>query len=176
LCLRTKRIIKIRDKTIKLHFAKKKQTKSRLPQLKTKATDILYDKMITYDTKAKDILNALISSLKSQEKAQFDKIKAMYLQMRQCDDIVIDCAHKLAPYQSPKLESVEVNKKVEHRYVLQVPQPMKTKEDWMNHVGATKIKSEEMTRDLPATSKIAPSVHDFSEDEDELETYKQTIN
>jgi hypothetical protein len=130
--------------------------------------------MVTYDTKAKEILQTLIDYMNKQEKAQWDRIKDLYNKMRTCDDIVIDCAHKLAPYQTPKLESVEVNKKVEHRYVLQVPQPMKTKEDWMTHVGASKLTPEDKPKDLIIPKPPAPSLHDYDDSEDdEIETFKQ---
>lgn len=161
---------------LKIKYARKKKPISRLPKTRILAKDMIYSKMILYDTKAKDILNYMIEYYKKADKAQFDKIKQLYQQMRACDDIVIDCAHKLAPYQSPKLESVEVKSKVEHRYVMQVPQQMKNKDEWMKHVGAEKIKEEDISRAVKAESKIAPSIHDFDDSEDEAETFKRTMN
>lgn len=161
---------------LKIKRAKIKKSVSRLPKTRILAKDMIYSKMITYDTKAKEILQFMIDHYKKAEKAQFDKIKQLYQQMRACDDIVIDCAHKLAPYQSPKLESVEVKSKIEHRYVMQVPQQMKSKDDWMKHVGAEKLTEQEIKREKPAEREISPSIHDYDIEEDELDTYKRTMN
>ena len=38
---------------------------------------------------------------------------------------LIDVASKLAPYEHAKLQSVEVKAKVEHRFVVRAPQPIK---------------------------------------------------
>jgi ribosomal 50S subunit-recycling heat shock protein len=167
------------DRKLKLQYAKLKKSLSRLPKTRILAKDMIYEKMIVYNTKAREILAFLIENYKKSDKAQFEKLKQLYIQMRQCDEIVIDCAHKLAPYQSPKLESVEVRSKVEHRYVMQVPQPMKSAADWMKMTGAEALKESDTVK-VVAVKKTVPSIHDFvDEDEqylDEADTFNKTIN
>lgn len=118
-----------------------------------------------YNTKAKEILDVIIDELKKSEKAQGATLLAVYKHLRAADDIVIDCATKLAPYQSPKLESIEVNKKVEHRYVIRAPQQSKSTQDWVNLTGANK---EDNKVKVPYIKPPAPfTIHDMESMEQE---------
>lgn len=159
--------------TTLLRYAKKKRKNNKVISSITqdvKATDMLYLKMTTYNTKAKDILQNLINITKSSDKADYARIKPLLQMMRSYDDIVIDCAHKLAPYQTPKLESVELRQKVEHRFVMQVPTPIKSAEDWMKITGAKQLEKKEETV-TKAKRELVPSIHDYDEDQDDEDSY-----
>lgn len=144
---------------------------SSAPVQTVKATDILYQKMIDYNTKARAYLQYLIDDMKSDEKAQFDKVKLVWAKMKALDDLVIDCAHKLAPYQTPKLESIEVKSKVEHRHVMRLPSTMKTAEEWMKQTGAEKLTKDETVKEAPKHAHVE-TVLDYA-DEDDDDTYQE---
>lgn len=131
---------------------------------KLNATEVLYEKMHVYNKEAKEILSYLLEQLKLQNKNS-PALKSLYQLMQKADDLVIDCAHKLAPYQSPKLESIEVRNHVEHRFVLRAPKPVANVEDWMKLTGAEKLKSDQINPIKKPLSPIEPSLYDFEEDE-----------
>lgn len=141
---------------------------STAPTQTIKATDVLYAKMVAYHGKGQEILQYLIAQLKTSEKAQYDKIKQLTQQMKAFDDLAVDCAHKLAPYQTPKLESIEVKSKVEHRYVMRAPQQMKSAEEWMKATGAEKVTPQEQIKQ-EVKREIVKSVHDFDDGIEEQE-------
>lgn len=139
-----------------------------------KATDVLYEKMHIYNKEAKGILSFLIEQIKIQNK-NAPALKSLYQLMQKADDVVIDCAHKLAPYQTPKLESIEVRNRVEHRFVLRAPQVVKSVEDWIKQTGAEKLNIEDFKHKIvDKTSILEPSIHDF--EEDEIQTHKKLLN
>lgn len=113
-----------------------------------RATEVLYTKMDFYDTKAKALLKKIMEALNSQEKARGDLATYIYKQFHEANKLAIECATKLAPYQSPKLETVEVKKKVHHQFVIRAPSTPRTKEQWMNEVGATNIESEQTIKQI----------------------------
>lgn len=140
-----------------------------------KATDVLYEKMHSYNKEAKEILNYLIEQIKQQNKNS-PVLKQMYQLMQRADDIVIDCAHKLAPYQSPKLETIEVRNKVEHKFVLRAPKTVASVEEWAKLTGAEKIAVDEVKAKIKEQAPIVESLHDFDEIEDEINTQKHLLN
>src|SRR5262249_29894408 len=95
---------------------------------------------------------------------------------QKCEEVAIDCASKLAPYRSPKLESVSVNQAVEHKYVMLAP-PSMSWDEWARHCNATELSIEEMKKEhqspqpkkLPsfANRELRPS--EVEEIESELE-------
>lgn len=140
-----------------------------------KATDVLYQKMHVYNNESKQILSHLIETIKQQNKNS-PALRELYLLMRKADDIVIDCAHKLAPYQTPKLESIEVRNKVEHKFVLRAPKAVSSIEEWTKLTGAAKIAPEQVMVRNKETAEPAASIHDYDEEEDQLNTQKQLLN
>ena len=145
--------------TVMLVRARKKYRAQRV--MPTKATNILYLKMCTYNVEAKKILQELQGKHLTR-----DEKKELYQLMRRADDIVIDCAAKLAPYQTPKLESVEVKNQVEHRFVMQSPRKITTVDEWAKLTGADKLQYK--ASELAAKKEFAkptPSLYDFEEDE-----------
>lgn len=140
-----------------------------------RATDVLYQKMHVYNNEAKTILNTLIELCKKTS-SNSPALRELYLLMRKADDIVIDCAHKLAPYQSPKLESIEVRNKIEHRFVLRAPKPIASVEEWTKTTGAERARVEDVMAKAKDLAPPAESVHDFDNDEDEITTQKRLLN
>jgi len=108
------------------------------------ARDVLYDGMVNFESRAKNILQVMIETVKG--KANYAELKILYQEFRKCQELAADYAHKLAPYQSPKLESIEVKSQVEHRYVMRVPHQMKSTNEWIKATGASKVSLEEMTK------------------------------
>jgi hypothetical protein len=143
-----------------------------ITQRPLRATDVLYHKMHVYNNEAKAILKILIDRTKTVNTAS-PVLRELYLLMRKADDIAIDCAHKLAPYQSPKLESIEVKNRVEHRFVLRAPKPIASVDEWTKQTGAERARVEEAMAKTKDIAPVAPSLHDYDEDyEDEIKTHK----
>ena len=55
--------------------------------------------------------------------------------MHNFNTLAIECATKLAPYHAPKLESIEIKKKVTHRFVIKAPMIAVTAEQWLKDAG-----------------------------------------
>lgn len=106
---------------------------------KRKATEILHDKMIFYNAKAQEIANFIISVIESGKMARGDLLAQIHKDMHRFNDIVIECASKLAPYQSPKLETVEVKQKITHRFVVAAPKPIANTQSWLNEINQSKV-------------------------------------
>ncbi len=138
-----------------------------------RATDVLYNKMHVYNNEAKKILEYIIDQVKLQNKNS-PALRELYLQMRKLDDIVLARAHKLAPHQPHKLESIEVKNQVEHRFVLRAPSPVQSVDQWAKLTGADTMKLDKTLKKDQKISDPAPSIHDF--DNDEIETQRNLLN
>lgn len=134
---------------------------------KVQAVDLIYKTMVFYETKAETIIESLIARIRDDDRARGDLLMKMALELRKCKELVIDCATKLAPYQTPKLESLEVKSKVEHRFVVRAPQSIKSVEEWKKLTGAEELKIDQVKQQLVKEHKIVPSIHDYDTPEDE---------
>lgn len=105
---------------------------------KYRATDILYKKMMFYHNKASIITEALIKIVQNQQQARGDLLIQLHRDLHKFNDIVIDCASKLAPYQSPKKESIEVHNEYVHKFVIAAPKVYKDKDKWLESVKSEK--------------------------------------
>lgn len=105
---------------------------------KRKATEVLYDKMMFYHNKADQIAKFIISVIESGKIARGDLLAQIHKDMHRFNDIAIECASKLAPYQSPKLESVEVKQKITHRFVVAAPKPIANTQNWLAEIEQAK--------------------------------------
>lgn len=161
-----------------MNKTKRTRTKKTLQKItmKRKAVDLLYEKMMFYHDKARTILTAIIDDMNQNEQTDAKiRIQAMRM-LKEADEIAIDCAVKLAPFQSPKLESVEVNNKVEHRYVMRAPAQFKSTNDWAAAVGA---KLHDDTKSISTETYQPPSrlhIQDLSTDEDDIEDQRRSLN
>lgn len=105
---------------------------------KRKATEILHNKMIFYDAKAQEIAEFIISVIESGKMARGDLLAQIHKDMHRFNDIVIECASKLAPYQTSKLQTIEVKQKITHRFVVQAPKPIVDTQSWLEEVTQAK--------------------------------------
>lgn len=101
---------------------------------KIKAVDILYKKMMFYDGEAQSLIVKIVEQLKLGASARGDKMSDMFKAIMRCNDLVIECATKLAPYQDPKLANIEVKKTTTNRFVLVAPRPINDKLSWLQEV------------------------------------------
>ena len=107
------------------------------PKLNVRAVDVLREVMRFRHEQAKDVLSGIIVLLKQDPLPRGDLLANMFKEYARCADIAIDCAAKLAPYESPKLQSMEVKAETVHRFVVRTPAPALTTEEWMKNTGAT---------------------------------------
>ena len=100
-------------------------------ELKKKAIQVLYEKMDYYDNKAKRLIVEALKLVQAASPPKAELAALLIKKFRECDDIVIECAKYLAPYQSPRLESIEHKGEIEHKYVIQAPRAIKNTSDWL---------------------------------------------
>lgn len=125
-----------------------------------RAVDVLREKMEFYNSKANELVAGIVEVLKKSEISQGKRLHEMYKMMHSHNEIVIDCAAKLAPYQSSKLQSVELTKKEIKRYVLQVPVPAGSTQEWLNQVKQQQLPAPVLNREEPEQVVIPPSYND----------------
>ena len=98
------------------------------------STEVLREIMLFHDTKAKIIILDIVNRLNDLEKSRGDLLAMMYKKYSETVQIVIDCAAKLAPYEKPRLQAVEVKSTVEHRFVLRAPEQASNSNTWLQQV------------------------------------------
>lgn len=129
--------------------------------MKRNAIDVLYEKMVFYDTKATSLGHQIVEIIKVSDKSRGDLLTQMFRTMVKFNDIVIDCANKLAPYQSAKMQSIEIRKETTHRFVVEAPKPAKNTKDWLNNIQAEipqhiKDRSEYLQQEEDKAKRIEP--------------------
>jgi len=125
----------------------------------SKAVDVLRDAMLDSNHKHKEILELLI--LKVETINPKDPMVKFYMtELRKLREDLIDTAAKLAPYESPKLETMEIKQTVEHRMVIRSPKKISSIDEWAKLTGATKgeVGSTKVVKEL---APIVPSIHDY---------------
>lgn len=98
---------------------------------RTKATDFLYEQMIFWGGKGKKLVELTYKCLSNGhivEAARFMK------EFNDVNNRAIDIAAKLAPYQSAKHASIEINNKVTKQYVIVAPRVSRNAQDWLTTV------------------------------------------
>ncbi len=132
--------------------------------------------MVHYDDQAKKILNAVLAELRKGEKSDGKSIVHAMKLIQDADKIAIECAVKLAPFQSATLKSVEVKSKSEVRYVMRTPEKIKDGQDWLSRTGHKS--DEDNTVKLPPVHVPSPlSINDVLEmdEEDDIEDQRDTL-
>jgi hypothetical protein len=147
---------------MKIKHAKLRHRAIHVPM--TKATDVLYRKMVAYNTEATAILEYLTEVMRQTNPNSVEMVRLYNLMIKK-DETVIDCAHKLAPYQTPKLESVEVKSRIEHKFVIKAPNHMSSVEDWAKKTGADNMDITEHTNKEVKFKEVKPSLQDFDQEE-----------
>ena len=100
------------------------------------AIEVLQEKMEFYDSKGTSLFIALKQEMKNNGTSRGDLLVAMTKNILHCHDMAIECAHKLAPYRNPKLQSIEVKKETIHRFVIQAPKIIKDSQEWLQSVNS----------------------------------------
>ena len=116
---------------------------------KDSAVQTLQSEMVFYRDQAAELIERIIEMLKSQG-ANGLAIAMMYKHMAEAKKMAVDTAAKLAPYQSPRLQSIEVTKQTTHKYVIESPKRIDSEQDWI----------ENTRRELKLIDKIKANVED----------------
>lgn len=153
-----------------LKLAKKVQRL--IPDTRTKPKTVLREIMHSNYTLQKEIIETIHKALEKLNPKD-PQIKFWYKEAAEAQTRAIDCAHKLAPYEHPKLESMEVKQTIEHRMVIRSPQKVKSVEEWAKITGASEAKLDEMSKKEIKFSTPAESIHDFDDEDDEINTQRQ---
>lgn len=107
-------------------------------KLSAKAVEVLEEQMDFYQNKAHDILLKITNALENEDFVNIIEVKDAYKLMENARDKARDCAAKLAPYQSPRLESIETKNKTEHQFVVRIPSIIESPDDWLKQVKVEK--------------------------------------
>lgn len=153
----------------------KKKVQRLIPDPRSKPKTILRKNMLISQALADEIIPVFIQKVK-EINPKDPQIKFWYKEMTSAQAMAIDCAHKLAPYEHAKLESMEIKQTVEHRMVMRAPAKIANVEEWAKITGASVAKLEELEKKQQEFKAPAASIHDFdnsNEDLDELETQKR---
>ena len=137
--------------------------------------DVLRDFMLFYDQQAKDILITIIACIEDVDERgkptkRGDLLALMYKELTLAGERAIECATKLAPYKHPKLESVELHRTDEKKFVIVIPSKQLTKEDWIKNASALAPPQPVLV------PKIEPLVEDIEEDDlDDIRTFRNSL-
>lgn len=121
------------------------------------ATAVLKQQMLYHRDQAQEIIEKIISLLK-QNNTRGDLVAMMYKYLTECNKIVIDCAAKLAPYESPKLESIEIKKTVTNKFVIQAPTAFSDQNSWLEN-SKKELKLLEQVKQEAQDAEIIPNGH-----------------
>ncbi len=92
----------------------------------------LRKQLVFYDTKAEEICLMIMEEIKKQG-GRTDLMTVMYKHMTEARKMAIDTASKLAPYENPRLESIEVNKRTVTKFVIEAPSAIKNTDEWLDN-------------------------------------------
>lgn len=128
-----------------------------------------------YDQRAQAMAKEIYTILKEDEKPRGDKLADMFKAMMRLNETVIECAAKLAPYQSAKLESVEIKKTTEHRFVIAAPKVFNNSGNWLDNVNQ-EAKMLPSAQQIIAKSKETVKTIAKIDEIEEAEIIKQELN
>lgn len=100
--------------------------------LNSKAIQLLEEAMLFWHGEGSKLIRRLDQTLNKEGQGRLAAEIAKV--WRDVDDRWIDIAAKLAPYQSAKLSSIEVNKNETRRFVIVAPQVVPDKKQWLEKV------------------------------------------
>ena len=107
---------------------------------KLSAKEVLEQHLELLNNRVPPIVKKMISN--SREQGSPIEALKLFNALKDLTTQICDVAHKLAPYQSPKMESVEIKSQVEHRYVIRAPEPILNVQAWLKKTGAEYLKLE----------------------------------
>lgn len=120
-----------------------------------KATDFLYEQMVFWGGKGKKLIELTHKCLLNGhivEAARFMK------EFNDVNNRAIDIAAKLAPYQSAKHASIEINSKITKQYVIVAPRISRDAQDWL-----TTIKQDQKSLPKPIEIPQKPTYEEIEE-------------
>lgn len=97
------------------------------------AVATLRNQMLFYRDQAETLCEKIIETLK-QQNARGDLVAMMYKYANEAKKMAIDCANKLAPYESPKLQAIEVKNTTVTKFVIEAPTLEKNQDAWLSNV------------------------------------------
>lgn len=99
------------------------------------AVAVLRTQMLFYRDQAETLCEKIIESLKANN-ARGDLVAMMYKYANEAKKMAIDCANKLAPYESPKLQAIEVKNTTITKFVIEAPTLATDQDSWLTNVRA----------------------------------------
>lgn len=95
------------------------------------AVQTLRGEMLYFRDQAAVLLDTIIEECKNQKR--MDLVSQMVKFKMEAKKMAVDCAAKLAPYEAPRLESVEIKQKTVTKYVIEAPTAMKDPNLWLDN-------------------------------------------
>jgi hypothetical protein len=99
------------------------------------AVATLRGEMLYYRDQAENVCEKIMELLKTQG-SRADMIAMMYKYMNEAKKMAVDVAAKLAPYESPRLEAVEVTQKKITKFVIEAPTLESNPDTWLANAKA----------------------------------------
>lgn len=149
-----------------------KRVQRLIPDIRNRPKSVLREHMHAAHRLHGEICSAFIEKIK-EINPKDPALKYWYKEMVEASARAIDCAHKLAPYEHPKLESMEIKQTIEHRMVMRAPTKMASVDEWAKITGASVAKLDELEKPKVSMRELTQSLHDFDSDEDEIRTQRQ---
>lgn len=118
-----------------------------------RAIDVLYKEMVFWEREGKLLVLRVLAALDEEKNGRL--AAELLMKFKDVDDRCIEVAAKLAPYQSAKLASMEVNKKITKRFVIVAPQVATDNKEWLE-----RVHNEEKLIQKPIVITKAPSLDD----------------
>lgn len=101
------------------------------PEKKSQAVALLEEAMLFWRGEGQKLIKQLIKAVEDKEIRLAVQLAKTW---KGVDDRWIDIAAKIAPYQTAKLSSIEVNKTEVKRFVIAAPPLVPNKKDWLEKV------------------------------------------
>jgi hypothetical protein len=133
--------------------------------------EVLFEQMYFFRDKASDMGLRIAEYLKTEGGRGLELVQ-LYKHMTLLRKELVDIAHKLAPFEHAKLESVEVKSEVEHRFVVRSPPTSPDVGSFMKLVGKpyeVPILTEHTRSVADTSSRASEDVFVESEDRDMYE-------
>lgn len=101
--------------------------------VKNRAIEALDEQLTFLRFSAEGLIARIITILESDTNTDGKLVAMMYREMSRVQDKIIEVAAKMAPYQEPKLESIDTKIENEHRFVVFGAHRAETAEDWLQN-------------------------------------------
>lgn len=96
-----------------------------------KATDVLYREMLFWRNEGKKLVQAIYSLVSTQDGKLAAKLANTF---KDINDRTVEIATRLAPYQTPKLSSMELKSNKTIRYVIEAPKLSPNTSSWLKNI------------------------------------------